>query len=212
MCIRDSFDKVVQKDDATMKEISTMAVKSMFNDFEIDGFASQFIQTQLIGGIGVKGLDGAKKTLHNTLDNRPFYQKLPGIDEKIENKAVPAFFEVWNYNGIKKYLTWETLPEKKRSELTQAVLNLNILPRLDSTLSENEIDKKNHLLTKKVTEHVYSYHAHKNKYLNKNAKGRMKRSNMNKKFKITFPELMAQDITETIKEDVLDDIKKQLSF
>lgn len=204
--IYSNFPKIIKNDESILSKIETKAVSRIFKDRSKGSFAGSFIENQLIGAVGIQGLEGAKSTLEKKV-NEGFWNKIPLVKDKVRRLARPAFYNHWEPKTLKEYLNWENLDNNKRNELISGVLENNILSKIDATTSKAEQEKRDKALSDLMLNHFNNYPNTENpnyRDLSK-LKGRNKRAAKAKNTPrlITLPERISIDITNEIKSNLL---------
>lgn len=208
--IYDNFDKVVLKEPKTMENLVLKSVDKIFKDKSKTSFASKFAENQIVSAIGITGLSKGKDTIKSEIQKLGFIKSM--FKEKIKPEANNEFYKRWNHNGVSHYLNWEGTPQEKREELIEQLVTSNIMPRIDSKISDSQEAKRKDAMVLKIQNHVGTYPLFKNPKYKENLIGRARAvQNMHKvKKKLSFTEMLAHDlktgVTQNVKESIWDSL------
>lgn len=135
----DNFVPVVGQNPEKMNELTRIILSKVLEDRTQNSFASEFIEMQVVAAIGLEGYDIARAQLDTEVENLSgFIQGRGFVRERAREFAPEIFQGYWNYNNLRRNFNWRQMSNSRRAMVMRSVVDLNIMPRYDESLSDQE--------------------------------------------------------------------------
>jgi hypothetical protein len=161
--IYENFDSVAASVPENSNKLIKIVSKKIFEKTGTGSFAENFVENQIIAGIGAN-YDTANKKVSASLKELPFWYK--ALDSMgngiITEHARVSFNERWTYKGVKGYLNIQKTSKKEKKSLIDAVYKFAIAPRLDESISDEVKVIERDKLTVFVESFIENTKQHKN--------------------------------------------------
>jgi hypothetical protein len=215
-----NFDKIIGKDPDIENALKLMVVEKLFKHPKSADFSTKFTEIQLVGGIGLQGLNIARGKVIDKVNkvatfSVPFTDiEVRPIDGIIDKRITPTtnteLENRWRFNGIKHYLALYTRTKNERLRLENLVYEKAIKARIDKNISDTSKDALLDELVVEIKSQVTNKKLHANPdyrpatrtYLNQ--QGHYIYSPAVETPYLSFSEKMAKDIARDVKVKVID--------
>lgn len=206
--IYSNFDFVAAGEKETLSNLNKMVVEKIFKISAPSEFATEFIQNQLITGIGLGGYKQAKATIDDSLSELPWHIKI--VDDVgnnvVTSNTKSAFESRWNYAGIKHYFNFTKSSSAQQNEVINKVYNNAIIPQVSNSLSEEDKTAKMTQLTSFIADYITNEQVHPNPDYKKPRKitiqGEQHTLPGTKK-NLSFTEKLTKDIQQEVLDSIL---------
>ncbi len=154
--IYDNLTEVAAGHPPTMGMLTKKLVSTLFEDRTKDSFASKFVESQLIAGIGISGYEIASQTIKDKLNSYIIRADF------VEEKAIDSLHRKWNNINLSNILNWDAIDETSRNGLIDAVFAHAVIPTVDVETTEGQKEVEFDKLVVHLTEHLSDYPSAKN--------------------------------------------------
>jgi hypothetical protein len=150
--LKNNFIEVQTEGSAEGTTLNTMVTDKIFKPRELNTFASDFIEAQIVGGIGIGGFkDALKSTIEAAGDDASILG--PHASINAIKKATAKLRSLWTPTYMEKTLDWKSVNESTRKNIIATIYDNAILP------AAKNLDGDDDKITDRINKHVdeYSY-------------------------------------------------------
>ena len=223
-----NFQDVASGESNTSTKLNKIIVEKLFSPDNKNKFSENFINNQLISGIGLAGYDIALEQIDEQINDINFLDKITNFESpdiirsifkpNIEQYTKPTFQEMWSFDSVKEYVAIDKMNKTNRDLMYDSVYNLALYPEVDETETDTSKKEKRDLLAVKISKILDTSKVHKNSdyvpasrrynnnlgiYITTKAKGE---PNLN------FSQRLAQDIADKVTEKIVDGFKNKIGL